>query len=220
MASTLQIFTGTTNPAIETQSTVFTGGSAVFLQYAGLGGLNYEIDAYLQVVLAPGIQRNIPWILEEDQLSTVNVLPIISEYLGFPMQVVLFASEAIPIEMWVTIPDCSCQIGLDEINNKVTLLLASELITTVTNIAGLLLGGVATQILPALLPGAIRTAIKIFNPTVENILIGLGRVPTPISFDAIIPALSFFDDDQGFSGAVNAITQSGNPITIDVTTMP
>jgi len=220
MATTLQVFSGSTNPAIVTQSSIFTGGSAVFLVYTGASGNDYQIDTYLQVILAPGIQRNIPWIIENDSLTTVNILSIPSEYLGFPMRIDMFASEAIPIEVWVALPDCSCKIALDEINNKVSVLLASELITTVTNIAGLLLGGVATQILPALLPGAIRTAIKIFNPSVETILLGFGRIPTLSSFDDLIPAGSFYDSDQGFAGNISAITQSGSPATVSATTFP
>lgn len=220
MATIQNIFTGSTNPAIETQSSVFTGASAVYLVYTGGSGLEYEIDAYLQIFVEPFEQRNIPWIIERDNLTTVNILPIPNEYLGFPMQVVLFASETIPIRMEVLMSDCSCQTGLDAIDTKVSILLASELVSTVTNIAGLLLGGVVTEILPALLPGAIRTAIKILNPSSENILVGLGRVPTPTSYDLIVPALNFFEYKQGFVGAVNAITQSGNPATIDITTLP
>jgi hypothetical protein len=220
MATTQQVFVGSTSPSVITSTNVFTGGSAVFLVYTGASGLNYEIDSYLQVFLSPTERRNIQWILEENSLTTVSILPIPNEYLGFPMQVDMYASEAIPIEVWVTLPDCSCQAGLDELNTKLNILVASELVSTATNIAGLLLGGVASQILPALLPGAIRTVINILNPSTENILIGLGRVPTPTSFDLIVPALEFFQFDQGFTGAINAITQSGNPATIDVTTLP
>lgn len=220
MPTTLQIFTGSTIPSLETQSNIFTGGTAIYLLYTGVSGNEYQIDSYLQIFVAPGLQRNIMWTLEANSLTTVNILPIPTEYLGFPMQLVLFASEAIPIELWTLIADCSCKPQLDSIENKVNLLIAGEVISTITNIIGVVISGGASQILPALLPGAVRSAVKIFNPTSEAILIGLGRVPTPASFDEIIPAGSFFDDLTGFGGAFNAITQSGNSITVDITTLP
>ena len=220
MATTQNVFTGNTNPAIVTQTSIFTGAGAIYLTYTGASGLGYEMDSYLQIFVEPTQSRNISWILERDTLTTVNILSIPAEYLGFPMRLDMFASESIPIKVDILLAECSCQVELDAIDTKVNILLAKELISTATQIIGLVISGGVSQILPAILPGAIREAIKIFNPSVENILIGLGRVPTPTSFDDIIPAFSFYDEDEPFKGVINAITQSGNPVTLNVTTLP
>lgn len=222
MATTLNIFNGSTNPAIVTQSSIFSNASGIYLEYTGGGGFGYEIDAYLQVLLAPGQQRNIPWILERDNLTTVNVLAIPSNYLGFPMRVDIFASEAISIVMWAIIGDCSCAVALQDIDTKVNLLLANEIISTVTSIAGLLLsgGGIVTEILPALLPGAIRTAIKILNPSTQPVLVAYGRNASLIDYDAIISANSLFEETVNFTGRITGITQSGLPANLNITTFP
>ena len=220
MATTQNVFTGNTNPAIVTQTSIFTGAGAIYLTYTGASGLGYEMDSYLQIFVEPTQSRNISWILERDTLTTVNILPIPAEYLGFPMRLDMFASESIPIKVDILLAECSCQVELDAIDTKVNILLAKELISTATQIIGLVISGGVSQILPAILPGVLREAVKIFNPTIENILIGYGRVPTPTSFDDIIPAFGFWDEDEPFKGVMNAITQSGNPITIDITTLP
>lgn len=221
MATTLNIFNGSTNPVIVTQSAIFSNASGVYLEYTGAGGFDYEIDAYLQILLAPGQQRNIPWILERDNLTTVNVLAIPSNYLGFPMRVDLFASEVIPMAMWAIIGDCSCAVALQDIDTKVNLLLANEIISTVTNIAGLLLsGGIVTEILPALLPGAIRTAIKILNPSTQPVLVAYGRDASLTDYDAIISPNSLLDETVNFTGRITAVTQSGLPANLNITTFP
>lgn len=220
MATTLNIFNGSTNPATVTQSAIFSNASGIYLEYTGAAGLDYEIDAYLQIFLAPGQQRNIPWILERDNLTTVNVLPIPSSYLGFPMRLDLFASEVIPVAIWAIIGDCSCANQLNSIETKVNLLLANEIIGTVTTIAGLLISGGVTEILPALLPGAIRSAIKILNPSTQPVLVAYGRNASLADYDAIISPNSLLEETVNFTGRVTAITQSGLPANLNITTFP
>lgn len=125
MATSVKVFSGTTNPAAITSTSVFSGATGIYLVYTGDGDYDYEIDSYLQVFLAPGIQRNIPWILEKDNLTTISVLPIPPQFLGFPMSLSMFASEVIPIEVWTIVADCSCATQLNNIETKVDLLIAA-----------------------------------------------------------------------------------------------
>ena len=221
MATTTQVFTGTTATTVVTVTNIFPlDSTGIYLVYTGASGLDYVVDAYLQIYVAPGVQRNFPFILENDNLSTIGILAIPQQFLGFPMTLNMFWSEVIPIEVWVTNGDCSCATQLSDLQTKVNILVADAIFTTVTSLIGLVVSGGVTALLPALLPGAVRGVINILNPAAETILIGLDKVPTAGNYDFLVPAGNDFQIPAGFTGAVNAITQSGNPASVNVTTFP
>lgn len=218
MTTSTQIFNGTTAPGTIDSTALFSGATVLFMVYTGASGLEYSFDCALQVFVSPTDQRAIP--LDFDSVvDTVATTFIPAEYMGLTMRLDIFSSAAVPIQVWAIEPDCSCKPQLDSIETKVNLLLADAIASTITKIIGLVVSGGATAILPALLPGAARTAIKILNPSTESVLIGYGSPPSLTDYQDIIPPNSILDE-SGFGGAVYAMTASGNPASINVSTFP
>lgn len=219
MTVSTQIFTGTTVPGTIDTSSIFSNATCLYMKYTGASGLEYSMDCALQIFVSPTDQRAVP-LAFDSVVDTVAVTLIPSEYIGLSMRLDIYSSAAIPVEVWTIEPDCSCKTQLDSIETKVNLLAAEAIFTTATQLIGLVVSGGVTALLPALLPGAVRGVINILNPTAEAVLIGLGKTPSTAAYDLLVPAGNDFQIPAGFTGAVNAITQSGNPASVNVTTFP
>ncbi|NJL89712.1 MAG: hypothetical protein HC916_07855 [Coleofasciculaceae cyanobacterium SM2_1_6] len=207
----IQIFSGITNPPTTDQSIFFQNATFLYMLYTGASGLEYEMDCYLQIFPAPGVQKAIR--LENFNIvDTVATAMIPYEYrTGFNMRLDIYSSAAIPIEVWAVVPDCCSKPQLDSIETKINLLGTAKILDTVSTIVGVVTGGAGL-----LLPAATREAIKLLNPSLETILIGLGSAPSLTSYTYAVPPNSLLEENLGWDGEIYAMTASGNPANINM----
>lgn len=221
MTEIIEIYNGQTNVTDFTRTDFFSNCNFVYLSSPDLSNNEeLEIDTELNIFLTPEIQRKVE-LGGIEIMNTIRVatIPDSISNTGLNMQLILTASEVINLEIYAVRSSCCGQDQLNRIEQELLLIGAGNVIETVINLTtgGLFSGIIAglTEVLPALLPGEVRSGFKIINPVenLEPILMNFGSVVSQQDYYEIIYPGQTFTNDFVWNGAISAMSLTGNPVS-------
>lgn len=220
MAETIEIFNGTIIPGQDNLTDAFQDPSFLFMEVINAPG-EVEIDVDLQAYLLNNrLQRRVPFVAEEQRIIdtfSVWTVPTEMQASGYDLKLNLNPSDEIDAIVYVVKAGCACEAKLNEINNKLNIQLASQLLSKAIEVAVPLLTTIANPqlLLPAVAANAVRGVIEILNPsTTEPMFIGYDMIPTTSNFTRLIEPGGRLIINE-WQGKINAAANGVRPIVTE-----
>lgn len=194
----------------------FQNQSLIWMKSPSLGNaFNIETTFAIQLYLSPTDIRTYP-LNDSALIDTSNIIIIPDEikFSGVNQRLVILIEQDIDLQIYTISTDCCGQAKLDEINNKLNILLAEKAANFLFNAAIVLASGSSVgQLLLA--ANTARKWISIHNSSTEPVLINLGAQATTTDFMLeLAPGATFRETD--FTGDVFAVSKTGNQVELKV----
>lgn len=218
---TIQIFNGTAQSNQINLSDGFIKANYLYL-VNNTPEIDLELDISLQIYLTPTITRAVR--LENDNiLNSVSISLIPHELFlsPFNMRVALITQQDINISITAVRNECCGEKELEDVKNQLNRIEAYNIVSTIADVVTAVAAGftaftIGSIALPMLAPNILRGGFSILAPAVGGILEGGAQIFFDEVPQLVLNAGQFYVDETLFTGAVSAISTTGNPIELAI----